>query len=259
MTRENITVVTSFSAEGLALYGQEFLDTFHRYWPGEVRLLVYAEGCQPTVWRGNTRVLDLFTEIPACESFVRRHADNVAANGRHPVSGWKKAALSVGYNFRMDAVRFSRKPFAVQAAARQVREGVLLWVDADVSTRTVIPISFLRGLFPPGYDYCYLGRRRNHSECGFLGYRLPNCLPLIDALVRLYETDALFALDEWHDSYLFDVVRGKGDCAALRGLDLSREPRDGDVFNRSILGSVMEHNKGDKKIAAARVRAGVRL
>ena len=246
---EPITVVTSFSAEGYALYGGEFLSSFAGFWPAEVELLVYAEGCEPFIGRENSLALDLFTQAPDAAAFVERHRNNPEASGRKRVDGhrWKESAVTLGYNYRFDAVRFSRKPFAVQAAMRRRYSGLLFWVDADVVTHRPVTSAFLRGLLPEGTDYCYLGRSTTNSECGFLGYRMPACRPLIDGLADMYRTNMIFAEAEWHDSFLWDIMRGRETCTALRGNDLSRAPRIGDVFSRSILATCMEHRKGAKK------------
>ena len=42
-----ITAVTTFHKEGLDLYGQRFLDSFANNVDKQVKLVVYAEDCEP--------------------------------------------------------------------------------------------------------------------------------------------------------------------------------------------------------------------
>ena len=42
-----ITAVTTFHKEGLDLYGQRFLDSFANNVDKQVKLMVYAEDCEP--------------------------------------------------------------------------------------------------------------------------------------------------------------------------------------------------------------------
>lgn len=246
---ERYTVVTSFSAEGYALYGRTFMESFEQFWPADVQLLVYAEGCEPTSRRENTAVMDLFTFAPDAKAFIDRYCQDQEANGRKRREDhrWKESALSVGYNYRFDAVRFSRKPFAIEAAMCRSYSDTLIWVDADVVTRAPVTLRFLRSLFPDDAHYSYLGRSTTNSECGFVGYKLPACCPLIEGVANLYRNNTVFGEAEWHDSFLFDVIRGREECLGLKGWDLSKAPRVGDVFSRSILSTCMEHKKGAKK------------
>ena len=44
---KNINVLTTFHKEGLELYGQRFLDSFAKNVDKKIKLLVYAEECDP--------------------------------------------------------------------------------------------------------------------------------------------------------------------------------------------------------------------
>ena len=69
---------------------------------------------------------------------------------------------------------------------------------------------------------------------------------------EMYEQGFLFNEKEWHDSYIFDVVRLKLEKNGLKnfnisnlGLKKTNDPLN--VFDNSILSEFMVHFKGNKK------------
>ena len=60
---EKITVLTTFHKPGLDEYGQRFLDSFAQRVDNRINLLVYAEGCTPTVNAENIKVFDAFEAL----------------------------------------------------------------------------------------------------------------------------------------------------------------------------------------------------
>lgn len=99
----------------------------------------------------------------------------------------------------------------------------------------------------------YLGRGENyHSECGFVGYNLdhPATRNFITELTDMYNQDRIFELPEWHDSYVWDVVRRKYQTTNpfynISGT-LPKTGRAGHPFINSELGRFMDHLKGSRK------------
>lgn len=236
-----ITVVTSFSYEGYQLYGRRFLETFLQFWPKNIRFLLYHEG-------GFDFGLDLLKESPACADFLSRHENDLVSKGRmvNMPGKWKVRDIEKGYNFRYDAFKFARKVFAIEAAAKRLKQGLLFWLDADIFTHKPLSFTFLESLLPSSIDVCFLGRELKHSECGFVGYALDHVevKNMIHYFAELYATDQVFTLQEWHDSYVFDICRLQFH---LRGNNLSRLDR-GNVFDTSCLGEYMRHLKGNRKL-----------
>lgn len=238
-----ITVLTSFSQRGFSEYGARFIDTFRRYWPTEVELLIYHEG------QSELGGVDLLSEVPSCVDFIHRHRDNLVVQGRMKSEKhhWKKSCLQEGYNFRFDAYKFSRKVFAIEHASKRMKTGRLFWVDADVITFDRVTLEFLIRQLPTNVCTSYLGRARGyHSECGFVGYNLdqPRCHDFINVFASLYRSDTFMKLAEWHDSWVYDWVRMQTGVPAL---NLSPPGAEGHVFIQSELGKFMDHLKGDRK------------
>ena len=236
-----LTVVTSFSNRGFKQYGKTFIRSFRDNWPQSIRLLVYHEGNNPAGEDGR----DLLAVEP-CKRFLERHrgCNIVSGRDRHPDKTWKDSAIRNGYNFRFDAYKFARKPFAVADAAREVKRGRLFWIDADVQTVAKVPEKFIVDLLPDDVSISYLARPGYHSECGFVGYNLDRGpIDFIAALERVYDNDEFFDHQEWHDSHLFDMVLEKLKPRTFRIPHNSRSQ----PFDHSPLAQYMRHFKGSRK------------
>ena len=243
------TIVTSFNQSGLERYGQRMIDTFEANWPAEVDLIVCAENCTPKTSKPNTRVVDMLAASSDLRTFVERHRNNPMAHGQdgppdvfHP----KK-------QFRWDAVRFCYKVYAKALAADMIESGWMIWIDADTITHSPVSMSFLHNVCPNNAMVSYLGRGENyHSECGWVAYNLDasECRQFVRDFVNMYNTDAIFKEKEWHDSYIFDVLRRQfqGRCR-FHNLNPSPENKGfaGHPFINSDLGRYMDHVKGGRK------------
>lgn len=244
------TIVTSFHEEGLKQYGQRMVNTFEQHWPAEVDLVVCAENCQPQTARPNTRVYDLMNLSNNCRAFVERHRNNPLAHGQAgPPDVWnpKKA-------FRWNAVRFAYKVFSVALCANNLSSGWMIWIDADTHTHTSVPVSWLSQVCPDRAMISYLGRGdKYHSECGWVAYNLdhPETRNFIQDFVGMYNTDKIFQEREWHDSYIWDVIRRQyQDSNEFFNLNPSWHDKGlaGHPFINSELGRYMDHVKGERKL-----------
>jgi len=244
-----ITVITSFSKEGYDRYARRFMETREKYWSKDIHLVIYSEG-QPDIWGSNFTEIDIDTVKP-CTEFLKRHKLNPAAAGRKRLERmrWKTKEVSEGYSYRHDAMKFCRKPFVIADLIQREWPNdnkKLFWIDADTVTHRPVTPAMFEATMPGQTDLCYLGRDKKHSECGFMGFDMesPAALGLIVGLARMYETDKVFLEQEWHDSFIFDIVRQR---LPLTENNISVPPRQGSVFDHSQVGHYMRHDKGDRK------------
>jgi len=248
------TIITGFSPKGYAQYGAQFLETFDRHWPKDVRLLCFVEESPPgPIPRGAER--SLWT-CKGMRDFIERHRDSLRANGREPVPGrWAPKHIANGYHFKFDAWKFSRQCFIPEGAADELPDGeIMAWMDADVVTHAKVPADFVGGLLGT-HDLCYLGRIGTHTELGFWAVRLNNrTRRLLSRMVDLFRSDSIFELREWHSAYAFDHVRQIEESlagGAIKALNLT--PRGtGHVWFQSPLGRYTDHLKGDRRKRAGR-------
>jgi hypothetical protein len=261
-------VITTCNATGYADYGRRMIETFDRHWPEEVPLLVYRENFVPEVPSDRIVVRDLLSSCPDLAAFKQRHADNPLANGqtqryrfrlsRNPYKNRIKLGdKNWGTGFRWEAVRFSHKAFAIFHAAQNTDADVLIWVDADSLFFAGPTWDELEGFVPPDRFVGFL-QRPTYSECGFIAYNLrhPGTREMLAAFKRLYTHDELFQQYEFHDAYLFDVVRRQTEQSGHQSFDIAEGIglRAKHVLINSKLGRFMDHIKGGRKDAGHSLR-----
>ena len=63
----------------------------------------------------------------------------------------------------------------------------------------------------------------------------------------MYDTDGIYNLKEQHDSYVWDYVRKEFENRGTKNYDIG-DGKAGHVQARSILGTIYDHTKGERKI-----------
>ena len=79
-----ITAVTTFHKEGLDLYGQRFLDSFANNVDKQVKLVVYAEDCEPINPDSTQITIVPQTQLTKLMAFKNKWKDVPRANGKCP-------------------------------------------------------------------------------------------------------------------------------------------------------------------------------
>lgn len=188
-------VVTSFSPQGQALYGDRCVQSLRQHWRSDV--VVYADA--PTTYEGVE---------------VRLTADIPGWAACRPTLPRENHRAEKPTNYIWDAQRFAVKPFVWYDAAQRLGTGLLTWIDGDTLTTTAVPVGL------PAYalqdaDVAYLGRGPMHPETGLLVFRIPEALPLLSLCRDLYGLG--------HYATLLD---GWTDCHVLRACLMAAEARD---------------------------------
>lgn len=259
MSQRRFAVVTTCHAAGYENYGRTMVETFLDHWPHDVPLMLYHEGFVPPSAPGRIEVHDLNAASPELVAFKARHRDNPRAIGQwRPRRRLRIGPLSIPLpwrvkkaGYRWDAVRFSHKSYAIFDAARRTDADALIWIDADTRFFADIDVAELAAMMPPDSAVSCL-RRPNHTECGFVVYNLrhPQTRRLLAEFEAMYNKDLLFAEYEYHDSYLFDVVRERAEARGAHTHDIAEGAgwQASHVLINSRLGRFMDHMKGDRKI-----------
>lgn len=259
-TDDPVTVVTSWGPHGWKLYGEQFVEGFLRHMPDHVRLVVYSEGppkIRPVAGRLTER--DFLRVLPA-RKFLRQYRHDAYVRGKTPQPCWNTKERARGYSFRTDAYKFFRKPLAIADALDHLEteryRGVLAWIDGDTRFRGP-PGDRLAEVLPRENEgVTYLGRVGRHSECGFVGFRLPTAAPVIREWAAYYTEDLFRCLYETHDSYVFDVVRdtitGTRKVPEIVYRSISTKPESGHPWLSSPLYPWSDHLKGDRRKAVGK-------
>lgn len=230
-----ISAVTAFDYPGYQQYGKACLESLQKYWPYPVH--VFYEEHKPDIadykFVYHDRGLDQELQV-----FKGEWGASPIANG---IMGNK-------INYRYEAVKFCNKVFCVTSPLRPDDLDWWVWIDADtVMTRSVEP-ELMEQTLKPDVVASYLGRKDwDHSECGFVAYNLRRAGDqFLAAFRQAYVTNALFNLEQWHDSYVFDVIRKEFERHGHKFHNISEGVPGLDVWPQTILGKYMIHYKGPK-------------
>jgi hypothetical protein len=245
-------VVTTFNQQGLSQYAQRFINSFAKNMPKDVNLYAYGERCQPSIPNGASNIITLDQErsIPACFDFKKKWKDDPRATGMGP----DKRRLDAKKAFKWDAIKFCNKVYVVCDAARRVDADVLIWMDADSYIHSPMSLKFLDKFIPLNVFTCYAGRKNKYTECGWYSMNLkhPHATEFFDEFQRMYDDaeNGIFLQKEWHDSYIYDVVRVWHEQefnVANKDFSNGLIDKEGHPIINSELGAYIDHLKGDRK------------
>lgn len=235
-----IKICTGFSPLGRSQYGERFLASFDRHWPGDIELECWVEEmfimpreAQRSLW-----------DIPGALAFHNRHANSEAVRGEDRQPNWKAKEIAAGYSFRHDAYKFWKQILIPQGSAAGMADGdLLIWLDGDVETTAPISSKVIKRLIGDA-DVCFLGREPKHSEIGFWCVRLNDkTRAFLARMAEIYTSDEFLSLPEWHSAFIWDTARREFDMIEA---NLSPGGR-GHVWPKSPLAPYTRHDKGKRK------------
>jgi len=228
----------------------------------EVQLNVVFEGGVPSGLPTYRKVRFIPFDSPDHGLFMRRFGHLKEANGLQisfKDEGGKQT-VSLGWNFRFNAVRFAFKIFALTQVLPDLSSAkYLVWLDADIRVLRKFDLIDLKPFLPREAELmAYLGRTNfpqphPYSEAGWLGFNLdhPRIKEFLDFVALQYITGDIFSQVEWHDSWIWDVARVQfGNQGVLfRNISGSAEKLEHPFVNCG-LGNYFDHLKGpDRKVA----------
>ncbi len=276
-----IKVITSYKPGCWEQYGKKGIESMAEQFPKEVDIVVYAEEPKPECKYDRIQWIDLNTAEPELFKFKNRHNNDPVANGeldeieggvRRPeelkTKGGKDATKG---SYLWAAVRFANKVFCVVNGIRNSKDyDYVVWIDGDTFSFRPIPIDFFKNLLPVDTMLTYLGRENpklndggKYPECGFVGYNLkhPEIQNFIDDWEKLYITDEVFKLLEWHDSYVFwhlSKQYRRERNIKVNDIGYWKGVKGHHVFVNSELGKYMDHMKGKRKKTGSSARSDLR-
>lgn len=234
-----IAVLTTFPNHAYKVYAEAMLQSYVAYWPEEVGLLVKLDD-------------DLL--LPDVERLLRP-VDGVVAGHTPEQTAFleRNKGKDDPSDYRKQACRFSHKVFALKSASdfwleQKKQSGkaecrYLIWLDADVLTTCKVTMDDLQKCLPKEGDaVAYLGRKDwDHSECGWLAFDLENGGDkLIDCIAMSYLSNSVFDMDQWHDSWVFDLTLKN----SFKGTNLTSDAKGMEVWPQSPMAPWSKHYKG---------------
>lgn len=241
-------LVTSFHAKSWDTYAKRFMESFQKLWPKSVKLYAfYHDGDIPRDAPSGSNISYRKLNHPEMLKFKERFKDK---NGGSP------------YNYRLDAIKFCHKVFALTGMAEELRTNKskqqwLMWLDADTVTRKKLPLKEIKSWLKEDCDIVYLGRTAiDYCESSFLGFNMAD-IPahvFLEDFRGLYLSGELFGYREWHDGFAFERLLRMHRVHGLKTHDLTPDCPDLEAFNTSPLAKYLYHFKGPTKEAHAPVR-----
>jgi hypothetical protein len=227
------------------------IQTFLQNWPKSVILHAYAEDCQVAESAENLKVLNLIESSEDLRNFKSKWNAVPFANGDVSSIPRLNSRKDKNKSFKWDAVRFAHKVYAIFHCAKNTNADILIWMDADTVCHSPVTMETIQRLIPADKDLCFLGRKAKFSECGLYAMNLRSTA-VQDFLKRfqwMYDDaeNGIFKQDEWHDSFIFDIVRKH---TLLNELDWSSHiiTGEGHPLINSEWGAYLDHLKGDRKV-----------
>ena len=234
-------VITSLNKKYWDLGADINIQSWDKFFPSNVTIHVYSEDGQLGNFSSRVHWHNLYETCPELLKFEKDHKDDPHYNGEKSVPDKQK------YKWR--AIKFAHKTFALFHARHNVSKW-MIWLDADVTCFRSFNDIFLNQICPLSSGVTYLGRPSTHSECGFVGYNLDNryVKEFLDHFENFYKGNNLSALEQTHDSYVFDFARRsfhKQDIFVNLNKDAKTNKHP---FHESVLRTFLVHSKGhDKK------------
>jgi hypothetical protein len=248
--KNKFSVVTTFNGEAYSIYAKKMLSSFDKFWPKEIVLYAYYE--------------DMQSPYKDFSSKISFHNFNIL------VEDWYKFKKNFYFHelnkpdkeansfYKYSAAKFAHKVYSIKKQLLNNNSDFLIWLDSDVVTLEEIPLSFFDSLIKEDCYFSYLGRDHInfHSEAGFMIFNKKHKFheTFWKLMSKMYDEGNLFKEKEWHDSYIFDVVRLKLEKESLKNLNITnlglKHSNDLlNVFDTSVLGNYMAHFKGKRKFS----------
>ena len=241
-------VVTSFKVDSWEVYSRRFLESFVKFWPKSVTLYAYYhDGKLPddAPQAKNIEYRNLMHDKEMLQYREKNAMHSGTANGSQP------------YNWRMDAIKWCHKVYAMTALAHEMRlndeqPGWLCWLDADTVTTKKLSFKKIEKEFlSPEAELVHLGRTAaDYSETSFMGFNMNSIRThsLLEDLRGIYNAGEVITFREWHDGFIFERLLNLHKAHGLVTHNLSEDCKDLQAFNQSVLSKYMRHFKGSKQM-----------
>lgn len=239
-----IVCITSMNKSYYDHIGKLMIESWSKFWPEDCELVVYQEGFEIENFK-NVRGI-------SWEEYCFKQ--------------WEKFDNN-GVNLRTS--RFAKKGFSMIAGMKHIECDLLIWVDADVITKTVFPKDKIESILPkeklialfdtyyqknPNYteeEYLSKNRVTSAAESGFvvINKNHKNFNKYLSQYEKLYtaETKPEIVGNAWYDGNVCtaaatDFREDIEDLSKLRTTNKSQTP-----LNRSWLSLFIYHAKAKQK------------
>jgi len=248
------TFVSSMNMNLYNHYGSVFLSEFEKYSNDDINLINVFEGDIPAVLHKNKKIFTIPLQSEQHVKFQMFFGRLWEANGLriiHQKKNNNEQTFNLNWDYKFNAMKFSFKIFSIFLALEHQKMGDnFIWIDADMRCLKRFGADGINK-FMPNEDQImsYLGRKSHYSECGFLGFNNNHAQTskYLNRVKDIYTTGEIFSLDEWHDSWIWDHVRGEFENKGNKFKNISTNPNADHPFVNSGLQEFFDHLKGPER------------
>jgi len=246
---KKFSVITTFNKQGFDICAREMVTSFDKFWSKDITLNIYYEDMNVPEIKSSNRV-SFFSFNEEVKKWYKFQSNYFLRELNKPDN-------SINSFYKYSAIKFAHKVYAIEKQFEKNISEYLIWLDSDVITFNRVTSSFIETLIEKDSYLTFLGREHInfHSEAGFLIFNTKNKFHKIfwEKMMEMYDQGRLFNENEWHDSYIFDVVRLELEKNSLKNINISlmglNKSKDQlNVFDNSVLGKFMNHFKGNRKL-----------
>ena len=252
----NVNFVTSFNESLFVDTSYKFLESVLDKWEPSVNLNCYTHD----VDLNNYAVPDVsnikFKSLHDVEDYSNFQKTFKKHNGTE--------GQTVDYNWKLDALRWSHKVFALTESAFNLvadgdNPGWLVWIDADSYTLKRMTHKDILSLLPEGADVVCIEREdKEYIEGAFIAFNLnsKSAVDLLGDLRGAYIAGEVFNYREWHDSFVFTRLLTLYKAHGLKVLNLGMNADTSNLtaFEQSPLASMFLHFKGASAASLKNIR-----
>ncbi len=240
-------VITTFSSTGKDLYGDNFIKTFLKFWPKNIKLIVYYENWVPNIIDDQIIYKDIKTEIPAVKNFI----DHCNKNIDELPKEIKKAKKINWYN---KAIRWCFKSLVMHKELVNADYDYIIWLDADVTTLDTVKETIAGEILGKSVFASQMqiidGDKHCESGIAVFSTKHKQVNIVIEHLKNGYIDFEILKLKKPWDGFWLALLEKK-----VRFYDMN-DPKDHNpsyrrtFFNKHIAG-ILSHNVGNKKLKDA--------
>lgn len=241
-----LEVVTSIHKGGMESYGEAMLKSVAEHWADDMHL---------TVWYHDFNIFKF--DLPEDSSITYRHLNEVEDMVEYKKNFAKYNGIynDQPYNWRMDAIKWCHKVFAMTEQAFEMAEssaeaGWLVWLDADTITTGPVCEHDILAMIDFQAEFVHLGRTAtDYSETSFMMFDLNTEPPLqmLGDLRGAYIGGEVLGYREWHDGFIIERLLNIYKAHGMDVDNLSPDCKDLNAFNTSSLAKFFHHYKGNTK------------
>lgn len=222
--------ITTFNRKLYDDYAKNLIDSYLKT-KQSISLYVFVEGDLDYFKKSDKiHYIDLFEEEPELVKFIERNKANKVTS------------------FRFDAVRFSYKVFAQNAARKYGQK--IFYVDADCVFAKQIPNKWFDECLPDDTFVSFYDRPNQYTETGFVAFNENKLISkeFFNHYINYYKEDTIFDLKVLTDCDTFDATRNSFKKVATYKEKKLGDGNNGHIMARDkFLNPYIDHRKGLRK------------